>query len=127
MGVKFFRQALALDERRARFIPEYKHYSRQDNALRNEVEKQKENLKRAEEALRRGQADAQANVDAARTALMNAKDILEEHFPAEAETVIGLRRKREVECWFMGCHSDVGGGTDQNEEPSLSNIPFRCV
>lgn len=33
--------------------------------------------------------------------------------------------RKNVECWFMGSHSDVGGGNDLNGEPSLSNIPFR--
>ena len=32
-----------------------------------------------------------------------------------------------VEVWFMGCHSDVGGGNDVNGARSLSNIPFRWV
>lgn len=33
--------------------------------------------------------------------------------------------RKHVEVWFMGCHSDVGGGNDLNDDPSLSNIPFR--
>lgn len=33
--------------------------------------------------------------------------------------------RKHVEVWFMGCHSDVGGGNDRNDDPSLSNIPFR--
>lgn len=33
--------------------------------------------------------------------------------------------KKSIECWFMGGHSDVGGGNTLNDEPSLSNIPFR--
>jgi uncharacterized protein (DUF2235 family) len=31
------------------------------------------------------------------------------------------------EVWFMGSHSDVGGGNDPNANPSLSNITFRQV
>lgn len=34
---------------------------------------------------------------------------------------------KNVECWFMGCHSDVGGGNTLNDYPSLSNIPFRYI
>ena len=37
----------------------------------------------------------------------------------------GVWREKMVECWFMGCHSDVGGGNDLNGDESLSNIPFR--
>lgn len=33
--------------------------------------------------------------------------------------------RKHTEVWFMGCHSDVGGGNDLNDQPSLSNIPFR--
>lgn len=33
--------------------------------------------------------------------------------------------RKNVEAWFMGAHSDVGGGNDLNGESSLSNIPFR--
>jgi len=33
--------------------------------------------------------------------------------------------RKHVEVWFMGCHSDVGGGNDLNDDPSLSNISFR--
>jgi hypothetical protein len=35
--------------------------------------------------------------------------------------------KKNKEVWFMGCHSDVGGGVDLNMAESLSNIPFRSV
>ncbi len=36
-----------------------------------------------------------------------------------------LARNKEV--WFMGCHSDCGGGNDENGKPSLSNISFRWM
>lgn len=35
--------------------------------------------------------------------------------------------KKNKEVWFMGSHSDVGGGVDLNMTKSLSNIPFRSV
>jgi len=41
------------------------------------------------------------------------------------ETENGVMREKMVECWFMGCHSDVGGGNDLNGADTLSNIPFR--
>jgi hypothetical protein len=32
---------------------------------------------------------------------------------------------KSKEVWFVGCHSDCGGGNDMNLQPSLSNISFR--
>lgn len=34
---------------------------------------------------------------------------------------------KNKETWFMGAHSDVGGGVSNNDAASLSNIPFRYV
>jgi hypothetical protein len=41
---------------------------------------------------------------------------------------LGVRRRilaKNKDMWFMGCHSDVGGGNDLNNQDSLTNIPFR--
>ncbi|RSH95514.1 hypothetical protein EHS25_000606 [Saitozyma podzolica] len=84
-AVTFFRQALALDERRARFKPEYRRLDKGEHP-----------------------------VDISKLA---AK-------PKDGDD--GTPRQN-VECWFMGCHSDVGGGEDQNFTASLSNIPFRWM
>lgn len=37
----------------------------------------------------------------------------------------GREMAKQKECWFMGCHSDVGGGNTANGAHSLSNVPFR--
>lgn len=82
-AVTYFRQALALDERRARFKPEYRRLDKGEHPV----------------------------------------DISK--LGAKPQDGADGTPRQNVECWFMGCHSDVGGGDDQNFSPSLSNIPFR--
>lgn len=118
-GIKFFRQALALDERRARFVPEYRHPDRGEDALRDDVRSKEKALAQAE------QANDQATATVAKAALQTSRDILEKTFPTYAPTLLGMMKKRKMEVWFMGCHSDVGGGRDPNDLPALSNVPFR--
>jgi hypothetical protein len=71
----YFRQALALDERRVKFQPEFRHSSPRTSGD-----------------------------------------------PAE---INGIMRSKEV--WFLGVHSAVGGGSDPENGPSLSNVPFRWM
>jgi hypothetical protein len=70
--VTYFRQALALDERRVKFQPEFRH-----------------------------------------------------RVSDEEEEINGIPRNKEV--WFFGVHTAVGGGSDPEDGPSLSNIPFRWM
>jgi hypothetical protein len=107
-AVTFFRQALALDERRARFIPEYWRMPDGEINIRSEIE----DLERA-----RAQHGDEDPVD-----LEEMKNRLEQEYPMEANSLL-----KQKEVWFMGCHSDVGGGNDFNWESSLSNVPFRWV
>lgn len=72
-SVTYFRQALALDERRVKFQPEF----RESN---------------------------------------------EDEFKGSLN---GIARNKEV--WFLGVHTSVGGGSDPDVCPSLSNIPFRWM
>lgn len=185
-AVKFFRHALALDERRARFVPEYKHFDPTENELWRAVKACEERLIEVEQEAQAQQggfqpkpengssapavppanATPQAKRDAwslgiqetpptraselfqeigdsspqlpsldsgeepaiirkARADLEAARKRLEWHFPAYATTIKGRKLRRNIECWFMGSHSDVGGGVDLNSDASLSNIPFR--
>jgi hypothetical protein len=83
-SVRFFRQALALDERRVKFNYE-------PRLINHESGKFPEIARECEERTMKT-------------------------YPVTS---------REV--WFMGCHSDVGGGNDRNDAPSLSDIPFRWM
>lgn len=118
-SVQFFRQALALDERRARFAPEYR--VRDVDELDRMPSHGTEIMAQVASLLERsqrspGDAGAQAALDKA----------LQDNCRVVA-LVDGKVRRKNVECWFMGCHSDVGGGNDVNGEDSLSNISFRYV
>lgn len=156
-GVKFFRQAFALDERRARFVPEYRHYDKKENELYKAVRDCERKLAEARKttaakssqdqppqdkqdkprpAVHRPQqqpsqddhaspVNAPACVIQAWDALVVAREQLEKDFPAYADSVNDGEKKRRLEVWFMGSHLDVGGGIDLNDQPSLSNIPFR--
>jgi hypothetical protein len=78
--VTHFRQALALDERRVKFQPEYRRFP---DVRPSEGGMDKEN--------------PQNNTGS------------------------------HKEVWFLGCHSDVGGSSQEDDLPALSNIPFRWM
>ena len=116
-SVKFFRQAMALDERRARFTPEYWRPDPEQKAIGKEIARTRKFLAAAS-------ASASAETKAAQDELTKLEHRLALNFPEEDKDT---NRVRNLEVWFMGCHSDVGGGNDVNDFPSLSNIPFRWV
>ncbi|KLT40011.1 hypothetical protein CC85DRAFT_287892 [Cutaneotrichosporon oleaginosum] len=121
-AVKFFRQALALDERRIRFTPEYRYLDQRESQLCNNVTEAQETLAKA-----RRTGDA-AQIAAAEIAFARAVKAREEEYPTHSWTFDnGRLKRRRIDCWFMGSHSDVGGGSDFNGDPSLSNIPFRWI
>ncbi|GMK53451.1 hypothetical protein CspeluHIS016_0100370 [Cutaneotrichosporon spelunceum] len=120
-GVKFFRQALALDERRIRFTPEFIHYDQEQNRIWFDI-------KTLEKLVAKHEKDGDmAARDEAQVLLDSARSELEERFPSMALSTLGLIQRRRIDCWFMGSHADVGGGSDLNGDDSLSNIPFRWM
>lgn len=137
-SVKICRHALALDERRARFAPEFWRRDEHETDLLHKVAEIKAQLK------------AKPSDAALEKELAKIEKKLNDDYPATALVgPSGAKREmlKSVECWFQvslalgslrgsvmeaiaesqGCHSDVGGGTTLNDEPSLSNIPFRYV
>jgi hypothetical protein len=117
--VRYFRQALALDERRARFTPEYWWTDEQHLQLKKDIAFVKDIMGQMPQTLK-GQ-NAKVSAEAALPGLLGQ---IERDYPSrDAQT--GMLTNLEV--WFMGCHSDVGGGNDVNDYTSLSNIPFRQV
>ena len=113
-SITFFRQALALDERRARFVPEYWRMDDAEVTLRRKLALSRQNTPVNGKPTDREQAE---------TRHLEAE--LSKRFPAVATTSKGELLRKHEEVWFMGCHSDVGGGNDANDASSLSNIPFR--
>ncbi|KAF8892870.1 hypothetical protein BD779DRAFT_1507453 [Infundibulicybe gibba] len=99
-GVKIFRHALALDERRARFRPSIWG---QPTAEREEM-----NLSPSHQ-YRKGPKDGK-----------DSKKGGASYVPPALTDV--------KEVWFAGCHADVGGGYHKDEDPSnLSNISLRWM
>lgn len=127
--VRFFRQALALDERRAKFQPEFRHVSLEESKHEPMEYSDVNNL--AHQATK---ALATINNDKDKNKVAEAESTYK---AAHSLTSLGgdncgssennkvLARNKEV--WFMGCHSDCGGGNDENGKPSLSNISFRWM
>ncbi len=119
-SARFFRQALALDERRIRFTPEYRHYEAVEKAMGRAIQVAADELA---EAQREGDEKAMGQIEGRLEHLR--KDCCH-LYPRHAWTFNNRHiKRRHIDCWFMGAHSDVGGGTDMNNDPSLSNIPFR--
>lgn len=124
---------MALDERRARFEPEYHTVDRDEIPspiarglpvadFRN-VEKQ---IHLALDTIN-ARPDSPDAVEAQRT----IDQLLTQHKDqfARTRTPIGQLAypPKTIECWFRGCHSDVGGGNTFNDEVALSDIPFRWM
>ncbi|KAL1749282.1 hypothetical protein HDZ31DRAFT_59566 [Schizophyllum fasciatum] len=108
--VRFFRHALALDERRVRFQPNFWIRSRpEEHALGvrdGEMPKSRPPPRRGKSSLRDKERTYDAEAGASAEAL--ATDVLE--------------------VWFAGCHCDVGGGAVANEtRHSLARIPLRWM
>ncbi|KAF8507498.1 hypothetical protein JB92DRAFT_3121813 [Gautieria morchelliformis] len=90
----FFRHALALDERRVKYLPEYAHggVSQQKVAQRNE--------------------DTSQPAKARRSAGLTADEDEVNDTKTDIESSSSHPRIKEV--WFPGTHSDIGGGNQLN-------------
>ncbi|KAF8483193.1 hypothetical protein JB92DRAFT_3032396 [Gautieria morchelliformis] len=101
--VCFFRHALALDECRVKYLPEYAHggVSQQKVARRNEDPSQPAKARRS--------ADLAADEDKVKYTKLGIK--------------ISASRSRIKEVWFPGTHSDIGGGNQLNPNLKLGKTP----
>jgi hypothetical protein len=137
-SVTFFRHALALNERRSKFVQENRVLDADEtptgphqviaakaelNAIINHPHPQhgsrshvSANEKRPEHLRSLTEIKMAEGIQATTPPLVALRD------PEDCYS--GVERKN-VECWFMGCHSDVGGGNTLNDMESLSNVPFR--
>lgn len=128
--VRIFRQALALDEHRSRFSPEYfQHHGAYGELqqIRKWATLISDYVARADHpGLDTNQVrDLLKDV---RSSQRGLNKVLGTHIVSvERSGTRPITVKGRVECWFAGCHSDVGGGGEENGKPSLSNIPFRYV
>lgn len=134
--VTFFRQALALDEHRARFTPEYRQLDKEEKKQDKPIEASdlKDYANKATSALHdllhqhdNGQKGNTAKAMQASEFIRNAQRLTSQggDMCGSGDNAVMVPRNKEV--FFMGCHSDCGGGNDPNDSPSLSNIPFRWM
>ncbi|KAL5496039.1 hypothetical protein ACEPAH_3132 [Sanghuangporus vaninii] len=116
-GIRVYRHALALDERRAYFTPNFKLTvdgpdEQTDKDVKfSDIKKYKE----AGDEVRRKQIETREHVK-----YSDVDDDLED------ERAVLRKQVREV--WFSGCHCDVGGGSVPNSRRhSLSRISLRWM
>ncbi|KAF9552769.1 WD40 repeat-like protein [Agrocybe pediades] len=113
--VCFFRHALALDERRVRFLPEYAYGSSTlpPNRQGSSVAMEPSSTGAGEKAPARennSEADGQPSTT--------------------AENLVQFVTKTRPQClevWFAGTHSDIGGVNTRNEGMDLSRPPLRWM
>jgi len=101
-------------------VPEYWRMDEEEVALRSQIHHLRSTIARHP-----GTAEAEESKDE----IDGLTEKLHSQYPETDYVVLADGNKKEMrkhaEVWFMGCHSDVGGGNDLNDQPSLSNIPFR--
>ncbi|KAG6835925.1 hypothetical protein H0H93_013260, partial [Arthromyces matolae] len=120
-AIKTFRHALALDERRAKFRPNFYHRPPPRNLLA--------------EKRRRDDSPPIGSFRSAKGLLSSIKargSIFKKEFQmlfTEPEPDDdGIPDTDVLEVWFSGCHGDVGGGTvPDSEMRSLANVSLRWM
>ncbi|KDQ08113.1 hypothetical protein BOTBODRAFT_191979 [Botryobasidium botryosum FD-172 SS1] len=100
-SIKYFRHALSLDERRAKFQP-----SLYDHPIKNNDDTG-------------GGTSQAAKSTAGASSGLDKQGVLEEGRRDEPEPV--------KEVWFAGEHGDVGGGIEKNGHPALSDHSLRWM
>ncbi|KAF8892854.1 hypothetical protein CPB85DRAFT_1230449 [Mucidula mucida] len=109
--VRHFRHALALDERRVRFIPSFWHRHVHEKGVKP-GEMPTARQRRSKHPNEKTLVEYEREFEAAHT---------QDHPHENEETDI-------EEVWFAGCHCDVGGGSVANEvRNSLARIPLRWM
>jgi hypothetical protein len=116
-AVVYFRHALALDERRARFVPEYARTDKEIVKLQETFDKEfGQHLRsRLEEEMKKllGQRDRADKQNLKRSSSAPAQLNSESSATAKKKTRLsGPLPVRRLEVWFRGAHSDVGGGVE---------------
>ncbi|KIJ66604.1 hypothetical protein HYDPIDRAFT_86193 [Hydnomerulius pinastri MD-312] len=116
-NIRFFRHAMALDERRARFkVNHWNRPSKEECALGvKKHEMPRSRKKHAKDHVKEGSSASNHHHEASLQALER------QYSQAITETDI-------EEVWFAGCHCDIGGGSVENgTRNSLARIPLRWM
>jgi len=117
----YFRHAMALDERRAKFKACRFKAKMKVNEKKWEIAAETEGTNPEERQVLNGDSiDTMVGTDQPRPDLMSRPSTPRLHTPAEETDVL--------EVFFAGCHCDVGGGAVPNEQRhKLSQIPLRWM
>ncbi|KAL1692124.1 hypothetical protein GGG16DRAFT_52174 [Schizophyllum commune] len=110
--VRYFRHALALDERRVRFQPNFWIRSHPTvHAL----------------GVQPGEMPRSRPAPKSTKSKLSLRD-KERTYDAEAGAAAAAQHTDVLEVWFAGCHCDIGGGSVGNDERhSLARIPLRWM
>ncbi|OCH95705.1 hypothetical protein OBBRIDRAFT_787909 [Obba rivulosa] len=120
-AIKIFRQALSLDERRAKF--KANHYNRptpeENNMGTKPGDMPKPGVRRHLSFLKTPKIAQDTSIDEE-----EQEELREQEFSKEE----GCDKTDVLEVWFAGCHCDVGGGSVPNDsEHNLARIPLRWM
>lgn len=105
-GICYFRHALALDERRVKFLPEY--VCGGDTYVANRIATP--NTSPTNTPTERENQNRIAGAD-----YVDAN--------GDRNQIMGKTSDRVKEVWFAGCHSDIGGGSKSNKHLNNAAVP----
>jgi hypothetical protein len=112
-SMRYFRHAISLDERRAKFKPNYYHLQRPDNQKGT----------KPGEMPRSNQSSWLSRCYNKHHHRCHKDKVLSDEEYDDGATATDV-----LEVWFAGCHSDIGGGSVQNgTRNSLARIPLRWM
>ncbi|KAI9444640.1 hypothetical protein H4582DRAFT_832941 [Lactarius indigo] len=99
--IRVFRHALALDEHRVKFIPDYYHQN-SEKVTASDLDPSSKGKQAS---------DMPGNIS---RVVRHEKDEI-------------FKETDVKEVWFVGAHADVGGGVKGNKEKALSDVPLRWM
>ncbi|KAJ6596221.1 hypothetical protein DFH09DRAFT_1024082, partial [Mycena vulgaris] len=122
-----FRHALALDERRVKFLPEYLDGGNSHSSSANGLARKASMMVGAEMSPKqmsaRGTEQSWVSHESkTEPKSRRATDVQFSSAPPAAPTSRKVTNTKEV--WFAGTHSDIGGGLKSNLDLNLSSVPL---
>ncbi|KZV60619.1 WD40 repeat-like protein [Peniophora sp. CONT] len=111
LHVCYFRHALALDERRVKFLPEYTYGG---TALKPQKLSDHKDAGDTEDADNAKKAGGEKKAGDSGTEAGDAKNVGDIENSGDREKAEGTEGVHTKEVWFAGTHSDIGGGNVTN-------------
>lgn len=124
-AITYFRHALALDEHRAKFIPNFYHSSKREQEdlwAEQQASKTRPSATPMASAVSNGKKPQENGTQ------KGSKHMTESQLHQQAVNAKLGTQTDSKEVWFAGCHCDIGGGSVPNDTPnSLARIPLRWM